>query len=312
MSSSPTMHVARFGGIAFDCIATADSVNRGVVKHTFPRKDGAHLVDMGAGPRNTRLHCIFFEVPPDGDDSGLNYLKRYERFYEVLNSGETRAFVHPIFGTYQAKVDGDIGTDATSDEIDALTLSVTFTEDGVGKWTWDQAAAQPVDAGISAVTVEAAKLDQALDEFELESSVATESVEQVSAWREDETISARRVNLELQSLSNKISNTIDELELSSNLDRQPIWRSMQRLQGEIRRAAQLFIQSQPQIFSFTVVEDAPLRVIVVDLYGSSGFDHRYEEIIRLNDIDDPLVIRAGTKLKATSPNTQRGRGLRAA
>lgn len=312
MSLSPTMHIARFGGQAFDCISTSDSVGRSVAEHTFPRKDGAHLQDMGAGPRRTRLRCVFFEVPPEGDDSGDNHLERYEEFYKKINSGKTLSFVHPIFGSYRAKVVGSIDTDASSDEFDVLIVDCTFVEDSTTVSPFDFSASRPVDMGIAGVEVEAAKLDESLAAEGLSSSVGGDSVDTVSKWRTDDSISTRRVNLELQSLTSDISSAVEEFELATDLSRQPIWRSFQRLQGEVRRAAQLFQQNQPEVFEFTVRTDAPLRVLVVDMYGAAEAATRYEELLRLNDISDPLLILEGTRLKATSPQTQGSKGLRSA
>ena len=310
MALSPTIHVAKFGGVAFDCVSTSDAVNQAVVQNEFPRKDGAHLQPMGAGPRRTRLACFFFERAPEGGDPTKNYLERYEEFYSKVNSDEILEFVHPVFGSYRAKAVGDITTDANSDEADSLTVGVMFVEDSTTPSPFDFSAPQPVDSGISTVKVEAAKLDAALAAEGLSSTIPSESVEKVSGWRTIEDISSRRVNLEMQSLTNKISKTSDEFELASNIQRQPIWRSFQRLAGEIRRAAKLFQQSQPQIFVFAARKDSPLRVLVADIYGTLDFDQRYEEIMRLNDIDDPMLIPEGTQLKATSPKTHRGKGLR--
>ncbi len=312
MSLSPTMHTARFGGQAFDCVSTSDRVNQSVAEHTFPRKDGAHLQPMGAGPRRTQLRCIFFEVPPDGDDSGDNYQERYESFYQKINSGKTLSFVHPIFGSYRAKVVGEITTDASSDEFDILTVDCTFVEDSTTISPFDFSASRPVDMGIAGVEVEAAKLEAALESEGLSSPVAGDTVDSVAKWRTDDTITTRRVNLELQSITSKISSAVEEFELATNLQRQPIWRSFQRLQGEVRRAAQLFQQNQPEVFYFTVRTDAPLRVLVVDMYGAADAQRRYEELLTLNDISDPLLILEGTRLKATSPQTQESKGLRSA
>lgn len=301
------MHVASLGGIPFDCISTSDAVSRAVAEQNFPRKDGAHLQDMGAGARRTRLTCIFFEVPPEGGDPDLTYLERYQQFYLKANSGETLDFVHPIFGSYRAKVVGDISTDATSEDIDSIIVELTLVEDSTDPSPFDFSASQPVDAGIAATKVAEAKMSQALADSGLSSTVGADAVSQVSAWRTDETVSPRRVNLELKSLTERIGAEIVSLSLDSDLSLQPVWRSMQTLQGEIRRAAQLFHQQQPQIFTFTVRTDTPLRVIVTDMYGASEANTRYDELMRLNDIDDPMLIRAGTQLSAASPEINSGK-----
>ena len=133
----------------------------------------------------------------------------------------------------------------------------------------------------------------------------------VRAWAKVES-TTRRVNLELQSITNKISNMTDEFELATNIERYPIWRSTQRLQGEVRKAAQAFQQKNPTVFSLTVVTDTPLFVLVSGMYGAEEATQRYDELMTLNDIADPLVIREGTVLKANSPDTAQSRGLRSA
>jgi hypothetical protein len=228
--------------------------------------------------------------------------------YDKVNSGEIQEFVHPIFGSYRAMAKS-IETNATAEEIEVLTIDCTFIEDSTSPTPFDFSSSRPVASGVKNVEVRGAKLDQEFIAAGISSSLGSDTSATVSNWRDDPNMSVRRVNLELQSISNKIASAVEEYQLATDLAGQPVWRSLQRLQGEVRNAAQLFQQSQPQIFSFRVRANVPLRVLVANMFGADDGE-RYEELLRLNDIEDPLCIKEGTELKATSPDTQRGRGLR--
>lgn len=306
------LHTVTYGGVELDVLTAVDSLRWAIARYTYARKDGADLDPMGAEPRSTRCKVLFFERRPlEGEvDGGLNHVERFELFYQAAATQVPLDFVHPLTGTYRALVeDLDISVDASED--DAVEVDCTFVEDSTSPAVFD-ISGRPVRAGVAQVEVEAELLNAQLAEVGLVSTVGDDAASTVSGWESNTLITARQVNLELQSLSSSIADAVDELELTTQLDRYPVWRSMQRLHYEVRRAAEAFRQTQPTIFEFVVQSAIPLRVLAGDMYGAEQAESRYQEMLRLNDIDDPSLLAIGMRLRANAPDSQPRAGLRSA
>lgn len=297
---SQTLYQASFGGVEFDCLATSDSLSRSIVRHEYPRRDGADLQDMGAEPRVTRCRLLFWERPPlDGEAATGNHLQRFAAFLDAVRAGKAQDFVHPITGTYRAMVES-FDYDATADERDAITAECVFVEDTTAPAQFDPGRMVLVDAGAAAVRVHADQANAELAAAGIDSSAATDAAAAVDGW-ESAATSVREVNLQLASIGSQIDGLIAEYELASSIENYALWRTLQRLHYSCRRAAALFRQAQPQIVTLTLAAAQPLRVVATELYGADGAEAGYAEMMRLNDIDDPSLIAAGTSLRAPAP-----------
>jgi len=308
---SDELHTASFAFQALDVLTTKDSIRRALARHSYPRRDGGTVQDMGSEPRETRCRIIFYERPPiDGEDelSSRSHLERFEAFVSAANAGFPQEFVHPITGSYNAQVE-DIDFDADAEERDVIVCDCRFVEDTTDPAAFQIGSVRPSAGGAGSVAVEAEILNAALDAAGLESSVGTDASAAVSGWG---SATSREITLELQSLSSQISQATDDLELATNLARHPIWRSMQRLHAEIRRAAQAARQVAPSLIEFTVAAPVPLRVMATNLYGAAAAQEKYAELLRLNDFDDPTLILSGTVVRAASSNSSPRQGLRSA
>ena len=124
----------------------------------------------------------------------------------------------------------------------------------------------------------------------------------VDSWESDPSKLVRDINLEVATISAKIDELVDTYELTSDVSNFALWRSLVALNYSCQRAASLFRQSQPQNITITVAVATPLRVIVTETYGAREAERRYAEVMRLNDIDDPLLVPAGSVLKAPAPS----------
>lgn len=306
------LYQASFAGLPLDILETADSIARAVARRVFPGRDGGSLQDQGAEPRSTSCRIIFAELAPLDSGATGNHLERFAAFYATTQAGKAQEFVHPITGSYRAMVE-DIDFRASGEQRDVIEVDCTFVEDTTRPARFDPGSLLPLDAGAAAVAVRSAEVDAEIAALGLEgSTVAADAGAAVETWESDPTISVREVNLQLASLTAQIDDLIATYELTTDVSRFTLWRRLQALSYSLRRAASLFRQSQPQIIQITLAVARPLRSIVAETYGASEASARYADAMRLNDIDDPSLIPAGTTLRLPSPKAARQASLRRA
>lgn len=296
------LHQASYAGIEFDCLMTRDSFRRAIVAREFPRTDGGLLQDMGGAPRRTEMRACFFErAAVEGEDfeiSGLNHLQRYAAFLAACRQGGTHDLVHPITGTHRAQVES-FDAEAVGEEDDQIYVDVVFLEDGTAPAVFQVGTGLlPFDAGTAAVQVEAEQLTALLAASGMESDVPADASALATSWASSPELTVREVNLQLATAAAQIDAATETLELATNVANFPIYRSMQRVLWRLRQAAASFRQSQPQLITITLQADLPLRVVAAENYGAREADQRYGEMMRLNDIDDPSLVPAGTRIRA--------------
>ena len=305
---------ASFGGVSFDCLTTRDSLRRALAMHSVPRRNGAVLQDMGGDPRTTSCQLIFFERDKAEEDAeGLNHYQRFLLFVENANSGKSFEFVHPLTGIYLAKVEG-LTFDLDGANRNTILAECTFVEDELDKPIFSDSQLNTIalsDVELAAAEFDAELLNAGFDEAQTEAyeNLGAESFSVVEKWQADPFIAVRDINLQLQSISARIHNANNALALSSSIEKWLIWRSLTTLHAEIRRAADALRYSRPHIIDFVVRSTSPLMVIMADIYGGKFAEERFDEALRLNYIDNPLSIEAGTTLRLTSPNSENRRGL---
>ncbi len=287
---------ASYGGVELDVLATDDSIARALIQHVYPRKDGGDIVDFGAEPRVTTCRICFFERPPEREDtSRQNHLARLAAFLAAARRGMPQTFVHPITGRYQALVQ-NLTMRADAEQPNSVDVECTFVEDTTSPSAFDPGG-RPLEAGEAAVSAEASQLDALAAEMALDSTVGADTATTIASWAARAEITARDVNAEMGRISSAIDDAIETYDLTTDPSAYPLYRSYQRLHYAARRAAERFRQAQPQIYEITLTVAKPLRVLVAENYGAADLETRYAEIQRLNDIDDPSLIPAGTTLR---------------
>jgi prophage DNA circulation protein len=298
------MHQASYGGVEFDCLTTRDSIARALARRVYPRRNGGHVQDMGAEPRTTQVQAIFFERNPLDGETAKNHHVRFAAFFEASQRGIAQDFVHPLTGRYRAAVES-FDFEATGEEDDVILADVTFVEDTTEPAVFEPGIGAPLDAGTAAVRVQAELLEEELDTAGLTSTIPSMAIDLTWLWESEPFLVLREVNLALASFGSAVNDAMDELELVTSLARFPIWRSMQRLLYTVRLAAEAFRQDQPQLTIILVLRGQPLRALVAEHYGARDAERRYQELIRLNDIDDPSYIQEGTRLHAPVADADR-------
>lgn len=300
-----------FGGIRIDVQSTEDAAGRVVVTHQIPHREGAPVRDQGAEPRTTRCKIIFFRVDENDDPR-----ERFYFFKAAVDLGKTQTFKHPITGSYKAKV-GAMTWSAAAEPREVINVECTFHEDSNVPATFEEEGGTALGVGLAEVEASAAALDDSLVEVNAElgddtdlltSDVGSDSVATVAGWEAatasaDDPLTARRVNLELVALSNKISAETDRLALALYPERYPIARSLSNLHHNLRRAAAVFTQESPRIIEITVLAPTNVYTLAARTYPGENAEQRAEQILNLNDIPNPARIEVGTRLKAYAKKT---------
>jgi prophage DNA circulation protein len=301
-----------YAGLRLDVQTTSDANGRVVVTHQLPHREGSPVRDQGAEPRVTRCQIIFFPTDPKDDPR-----ERFSIFLQLANQGKPRKFVHPISGSFYALV-GELTWSAAAEPRETIMVECSFHEDAHQPATFDdrgsgmavnsalavaEAAVKDFDDGLVEVNAELGE-----DEEPLTSNLGADVVAQVSGWETaaadmDDPLTARKVNLELVALANKISAETDRLDVYTKPERWPLARALSNLHAAVRRAAATFTEESPRIIEITVTAPTNVYTLAARTYPGDSMDQRADQLLRLNDIRNPARIEAGTRLKAYSRGT---------
>lgn len=299
------LYDASYGGFPIHVMSTSDSAGRTLARHKYPHVDGADLEDMGAEPRVTRCRIIF---------TGPDHYEAFRVFHDLANSVEPLLFTHPITGSYLAKV-GPYNFDADSERRDTITVDCTFEEDTTTPAVFPVGAGSPTLSGADDVAASAAAVSSAViivpgDEGTIvdlpDDSLLDDAMAISQSWADDGTKTLRDVTYELNTLTDRIQATMDDLAVSTDLTQYPVMTALLDLSASLRRAAQAFAQVAPQLFQVTVEAPTPLLLIASQLYGAAEAPARLEELLSLNDIRNPARVERGTVLTAQAPSTTAG------
>lgn len=302
---------ASYDGVLFDVVSTSDEVSRVLARHEYPFRDGAVLQDMGGAPRETRCEIVFIPTSEQTD----NHLERFKAFKNLLDAAHgadlAPVLVHPLTGAYRALPE-NIQFQGNANERDQVSLSVTFVESGLDAAAFTTTADQSVASGVVATEGAATGLADALADVDGDTVIAAELAAEpvtvgdtaltvVSAWENNESLTPRQVNLELNAITNEITRDALRLQVASDVRRYPTYLALQRLHAAVRFAAELAIETAPKLFEHTVERTEPLLAIMTDVYGGSGAVDRYARARELNDIPNPSRVLAGTLLSLEQP-----------
>lgn len=308
-----SLYAASFAGIPLDVLVTQDELMRHLAELEYPRKDGADIQPMGNAARRSRLQVLFYERDPDEDDDAAGFAsddhvtRAFTFIATALAATEPQTFVHPLFGEYQAWV-RNLEVGAQGGERNVIAVDVEMVEDSTSPSVILAPDLAPHHSTIVDVTALAQEFDEAVADLELDEDAVAPGLgdditETVTKWDTDPDIGTRDVNGDISRLTDAIDDALNEIEYATNLDRFPIFRTLARLSGSLRRAGDQFRKLQPQIGEHIVAEGGPLPAIVVEIYKTAKqWERRRDEMQRLNDIPDPGYIPGGTRLRYVLAN----------
>ncbi len=124
-SPAKLTHISDSGSTPFDLdIETIeDNIEKAIIKHEYPYKDGAGLEDMGQKARLVRIRCYFYNERYDLHKLLLEHLETTEKGrYELT---------HPVYGLLKGSVESIITR--ADDRLQTAEIDLTFVEGKLDK-----------------------------------------------------------------------------------------------------------------------------------------------------------------------------------
>jgi prophage DNA circulation protein len=304
-----------FKGVRFDFVSAREQHANILDVKRYPARDGAVVEKRAREPLRISIMAVFIEE---------DYPSQLWALSEKLDDGTPGELVHPIHGTIQAACEShEVSHDA--EEADSGTISITFIEHtaSTGLVFQDRpsvasVASETRTASAEVITNADALLAETLDQLletvsnavALASAVYAEVYNLVQACiavanlvsttadqleADGDTMSA----LEIQADANQALSDVDE-QIKAVADYETtaahdLGRSLLNAAGRLGDLAEIYISQKPPLTLVTVEADISLLAWVHARYQDSS---RVNEILALNSIPDPLLIPAGTQLRA--------------
>ncbi len=284
---SSEFYPASYGGVRMWIGRITTPNGRDVIVHRLSRGDSHPIDDRGLAPRIAQAELLFDDM--SGETSSPR--ERFDQFRELVEGGGTYTFVHPLLGSYRARI-GDF--EHTLEEL-CITATCTIIP------AEEIAAVSGVTFGTSAVAgefnVEAAAdtFNKEIEAVGLESDVGTRAVAAVEDWQEPD-IPTRDVLVQVQALTNTINSFIEDNRLADFLSYWKAMRASVMLSDAVLRAARAATASVSRTFTVLIRQPVSLRKLVAQIYGAHEAEDRVQQVIGLNDIRTPGWIPAGTQL----------------
>lgn len=290
---------ASFGGVEFDVVAWRDDVRRVLDQNRPVNKTGAALRNRGTEARTTNCEIVFFDRDPiDGEDanSSLDFYSRFQLFTRVALNGRTQKFVHPMAGAYPAKVE-DLEVSQEAEALDLITVGCTFVEDSTEPSPFVTDTRRPIASGIQDARVEAGTVQTEFESRGLDTGFLDRVNSTLDEWRLTATGAGGDVAVQLGTLTRTIENVQTTSDLLSDPSSYPAWVATERLIYRLRVAAESVRSTGPRVKSVVVQVSQPLRQFVAKVLGAADAQATYDEVLSLNQIEDPGFLQAGSTIR---------------
>jgi hypothetical protein len=255
-----------------------------------PSRGSRHyLQDRGA--KLGRVACeLLFVDEPTGDD----FMDRFDAFRKLVAFGESQIFSHPLIGHFRARAEG--GQYVAEAGARTVRYSCSFIPEDEPEPVTLAAAGASTIAGAQSVAVASQTAAEFLLLLGLEDSTPTACADAVDAWSEAEEIDQQSIATQADALAQRINNTIEEMELRSDLSRFPAYMAMVNLTASVRRASAAFTSISENVISVLVTEATPLLVICSSVYGADLAMSMLDRVAKFNKLRMPGLVPAGTNL----------------
>ena len=285
---------ASYGGIDILVSQLETTGGRDIVVQSPSRGDRHVLQDRGLKVKSTHCTVLFVDQP-----GKAHYLVRFDAFRTASEETEASVFSHPILGTFAARI---TEFSFSANEEQAVTVNCTIIAEEEPQVVFRTAAGVSLGPGVAAVGAAAGVATATLAELglTLEPDVAGAAVTTATAWDEAQDLDAQQVLLETATLTNQIDDAIDELELTTDLERWPAYQAMILLRFQLSRAAEVAMSDAEHVFDLYVGEPRPLLAICAEVYGPDLAIERRGQIAKLNRVRNPGRVESGTTLKMLS------------
>jgi len=282
MSWTDQIQVVTWGGIEIDVISVDDDLSRRVVEYSYPYKDGAELEDLGREPRRTNVVAVFF---------GSDYLERLVELITLIDQGKTQAFQHPVLGRWQAKCSRST-VKHSHERRDYADLDLELIEDGVN-------TSIPQIESVGAVQDE---METRIDDLQDATDNLIEDTDATQAFIDDAGTYVTDVEDQegdrsdrLEQLKRFQKDAIAELDaIADNIKTNAALQAIRSVMGSATRLKERIERLAPRLTEKELSIHTPLVSIAATLYGDPD---RTDELLRINQIRNPLLVPPGTKLK---------------
>jgi len=275
---------ASWNGIDFEVVSVSDSVDRQIVAHRYPFRDGADLEDTGREPRPTTVNAVFF---------GDGYLARLTKLRQEADKGKTGPFVHPLFGVWQCKVQR-VSVDHEHSRRDLAAVVIQLLEDGTNSRIPDVASITAAETELNNTVAKAETTASNLPSpAPAEVAAATTDA---NTFIDDLQETSRDPSIRLDQLNAACAGAITALEESEDLTDVESWQLTQdiyEMQYYARQAKEAFEMNAPTILPFQIDSSMPMVAVAHRLYKDAD---RVDDLLRLNQIRNPFIVPSG-KLK---------------
>jgi prophage DNA circulation protein len=299
-----------YGGIKFSVIAVDDEFAQAVEVTEYDQRGGGTTRAHGARPSRHELQVVI---------AGEDYPEVLFDLVRVIRAGGVREFVHPVWGSMQAQAELGRVSHSTADGIDSATMRLTivehvdnprFREDGTAP-SRASAVRDAADAVVSAAGAYAAELAQdgaaSLEQRDApaRATAAAQTSTQAATFLEDAGDVLPVV--EIESTTNAALTAIDAalaaVSAATTTSEWALAAALRALATAIRVQATAIIEARPPLVDRTVEVAQPLVTWVLGQYARLGtmtaveLERRVNEVLDLNNLADPTLIPAGTRVR---------------
>ncbi len=264
-----------------------------------PARGSRHfLQDRGRKVRRADATILFLSQPGLG-----SYLDRFEEFRKLANTESAELFVHPLVGSYHARVEG-LTHDANADAQEVVVTCTFLAEQEPDSIAPVGAGVAPI-AGVASIAVASEAADAELAAAGLTSPIPTDVLNAVTGWSDqaDGELDSQQVFLDVASLSGRISDEIAAFDLATDLSRWPAYRALILLSYQLRRAGEAFTSDVTHLLNITITVARPLLAIAAELYGPELAPSMATKLAKINRIRTPARVPAGSTLRAPAEAT---------
>lgn len=290
------VHPASFRDIVFPCTRISSSSENALVVTTYPHREGQHVVNLGRLGTSWEVEALFSEGYNGKGPYAVDlYPYKYFAFIDALKKKDRGYFDDPYHGRAWAQC---ANHSITGDGREALRVAVTFVEANLDEPTYTT----KITVGEGGSTEQGAQ-SRAENLDALYGAVYPDFVDSVpftTAWSvfmmlmdtTDRVINLGDCTVALNEFNATITRLVDSYPLIQDPLQWEMQYNISRLRGDAVTVANRTASPQDKrVISYTVGGQTTTLEMAIVLYGDST---RTEEIERLNNIENPLMVPPGT------------------
>lgn len=289
--------------LAGNLVSWNDRIGVRLAGHQYLKRNGAEQEPMGAEPGRFTMSLCFL---------GANWAKQYRALVASILADPRGEMVHPLLGNMKVACLGIDDANVTpGDEIDSINLRVSFVEDAL-----DARLSETFPGpSVMAARVKSLALDitSAIGQFAATALLAEQlvlaAINYASAARalfESGSPADPSIEVLLDEVAIRTNSVSAALLVEAAADEEtdatayaPLQAIQQTYAACLGLAAAL-AASRPALIVYVVPKTTNVAALAASLYGGDAID-RIDEILRLNRIPNPMLIRAGTRLQVSTP-----------